>query len=580
MRDYKHIRLLDPIVAQRIAAGEVIERPASVVRELIDNAIDAGAKHISVQIVGGGLDRITVIDDGSGIAASDLVLCCRSHATSKVSSLQDLYHIDSMGFRGEALYSIASCSKVTIASTMADSEGHTYVVDNASQGDVTPGGPLQGTRVDVEHLFASIPARRMFLKRPSTETLMCKNTVIEKALAFPEIAFSMYDGETLKLEFHIAQRKQRVLEALEGDRNVIPAETIEMESKAGRFSLYAVASTAAYWRTDRQHIKIYLNKRPIDEYALVQAVSYAYTGMLPGGAFPYCYLFITVDPELVDFNIHPAKREAKIRNKADIHHEIVSMIRAQNKPSYAKVFLQDESASVNQEFQFVHERQVYHRAPSDVRVQQDAVSSDPNWFSRAKELLQNRKVEKALIQPAEDKPVYIGQVFRLFLLAEWKNKFYIIDQHAAHERLLYDEIRSHGDIQPLMIPIRFEVDRDVDLFLSEHNHWYADFGLTLHRSADLEWELQSIPAIWKSIEQDVVRFIGSQTGSLEDLDVAFYASIACHDAIKDGDRIDQISAQALVEKVLSMSQPVCPHGRMFVIELTEEHLKKAVGRII
>ena len=590
MDSYNRVHLLDPMVAQRIAAGEVIERPASVVRELIDNAVDAHASTITVQLVEGGLQRITVIDDGDGIHSSDLPLCCRSHATSKVEKLEDLYNLSTLGFRGEALYSVAACAKTTIASSYKGATAATIVVDNTIEGIVQPGGPRIGTRIDVENLFSSIPARRLFLKRPSTESTMCRGTLVEKALAYPHIAFRFYDGDQLKLDFPVTTRKQRVLDALASDKHVVPSETTELSDVGGRFSLYAVATTPACYRTDRSHIKIYINTRPIEDYALMQAVTYGYGEMLPGGAFPYCYLFITVDPELVDFNIHPAKREAKLRNQAEIHHQIVVMIKQQISKSIYRLSLERTQTPLEQlEFnsripsslvgqQASNSTSGYHARPTTPSHQEKP--SDPAWFSRARELLSKQEPEDASWSVARsDGFKYLGQVFDLFLLVERNDTLYLIDQHAAHERILFDQIKSAGDIQRLMIPIAFEVARDVDDFLLEHSAWYGDYGLELSRTGDLQWELATLPALWKSIEKDVVAFIRSQAGNSEELDKKLYATIACHAAIKDGDSIDSYSAEALVQKVLAMENPVCPHGRTFVVEITKESLWRAVGRL-
>jgi len=174
---------------------------------------------------------------------------------------------------------------------------------------------------------------------------------------------------------------------------------------------------------------------------------------------------------------------------------------------------------------------------------------------------------------------YLGQVFDLFLLVERNDTLYLIDQHAAHERILFDQIKNAGDIQRLMIPIGFEVTRDVDEFLLEQSAWYGDYGLELSRTGDLQWELATIPALWKSIEKDVVAFISNQAGNSEELDKKLYATIACHAAIKNGDSIDSYSAEALIQKVLAMENPVCPHGRTFVVEVTKESLWRAVGRL-
>jgi DNA mismatch repair protein MutL len=574
------------LVAQRIAAGEVIERPASVVRELIDNAVDAQARSITVQLVEGGIERITVIDDGNGIAAEDLPLCCRSHATSKVATLEDLQNLHTMGFRGEALYSIAASARVTIASTRDARTGSTIVVDNASVGEVIPGGPAEGTRVDVEHLFAAIPARRLFLKRPSTEFTMCRNTLVEKAMAFPSISFRLYDGEQLRLDLPAAGAKQRILDALVHDKHLIPSEVTELSDAASRFRLHAIATTPACHRTDRSHIKIYVNQRPVEEYALVQAITYGYGEMLPGGAFPYCYLFVTVDPELVDFNIHPAKREVKLRNKAEIHHQVVVMIRQQIRKSIPRMKLEQTLPAQSAFDGFGEDMERHSYRPKSADRGSQAVSepdkpSDDSWFGRARQILARKEPGIPVQQVVSADFTYIGQVFDLFLVVERGDSLYLIDQHAAHERILYDQIRSEGGVQRLMVPLRFEVERSVDEFLREHASWYANYGLDLIRTEDLEWELSSIPASWKSIEAQVVEFISSQSaGDIAELEKRLYATIACHAAIKDGDVIDRDTAEGLIRKVFALAHPVCPHGRTFVIEITREHLWRTVGRII
>ncbi len=633
------IQLLDPIVAQRIAAGEVIERPSSVVRELIDNAIDAHATSINVYVQEGGLRRITVIDDGDGIDKDDLQLCCKSHATSKVSTLDDLYHLSTMGFRGEALYSIAACAKVTIASSRLQGVPWQITVDNGTEGPVAPGGPDRGTRVDVEDLFHDIPARRMFLKRPSTEATMCKNVMAEKALAFPGIEFKFYADDILRLHLPPTSKKDRVLDALATDKNLVRNETLELYDTAGKFSLYAVASTPACYRSDRSHIKVYINNRPVEEFALVQAVIYGYGEMLPGGSYPYCYLFVTVDPTLVDFNIHPAKREVKLRNKAEIHHQVVEMVRTQvrraiprlridagQQPSQLELGQQPVAAgeerrefqSASGNFSAEPARPYGNSRPSaggtggghirqeSVYGSQEQRPSDPAWFAKAKAMLSPRRqdqqdqtqsaveyqepplatADRSAQDASEWMPqstgwqgfTYLGQAFDLFLIAQKEDDIYLVDQHAAHERILFDEIKAHKDIQKLMVPLSFEVDRDVDLFLQENSYIYGEFGMELSRPEDLLWELATLPALCKPIEQAIIRFISTQTGDLDEIEKGLYAIIACHAAIKDGDAVDAYTAKAILEKVFAMKEPCCPHGRTFLVRISKQELWQAVGR--
>ncbi len=592
MNTTHRIHELDPLVAQRIAAGEVIERPASVVRELIDNAVDAQASSIVVQLEEGGMERITVIDDGIGIAAEDLPLCCRSHTTSKVTTLEDLYALETMGFRGEALYSIAASAKVTIASRHGDANPATIVIDNGREHELEPGGPDQGTKVDVQHLFSAIPARRLFLKRPATESTMCRNILVEKAIAFPSISFRMYESDRLKLDLPATTSKQRVLDALANDKHLIPGETTELSDKASRFELHAVASTPACYRTDRSHIKIYINRRPVEEYALVQAITYGYGEMLPGGAFPYCYLFVEVDPELVDFNIHPAKREVKLRNKAEIHHQVVVMIRRQISKSIPRLRIGNSPPPAQgrfEDFNIGHSSGTlaeptppYVHKPIAKMSANSGKPASSDWLERAKQVLEDSKVDRP-VEDSREEPdfIYLGQAFDLFLIVQRGESLFMIDQHAAHERILFDQIRSEGGVQRLMVPLEFEVERTVDEFLQTHTAWYADHGLELERSDDLVWELSTIPALWRPIEQQVVQFISSQsTGDLSELEKCLYATIACHAAIKDGDHIDANTAEALIRQVFLLENPVCPHGRTFVVEITRDQLWKSVGRIM
>lgn len=605
-----HIARLDPLVARRIAAGEVVDRPSSVVRELVDNAIDAKPTHITLSIDAGGIDRITVIDDGSGIAPEDLPLACESHATSKIHSLDDLYQIRTMGFRGEALSSISAVSRTTIASALPEKDPFSIIVDNGDVHEVTPGGPLKGTTVTVEDLFLHLPARRQFLKRPSTEAQRCREVFIEKALSEPQIAFTMVSDGTQVIDLAKAERVQRVLDVLALDTNIEPGEMQALELKAERFSLYAVCSSQAMYRSDKSGIRIFVNNRPVDEYSMVQAVTYGYGELLPGGAFPYCYLFIQDDPTLVDFNIHPTKREVKIRNKAEVHHGVTTMLRSQLKrvvPSLVADVRQDELPVANP---IAKEDKPYepHGYQSSFPREQHSASSahdstfkplydekkpiDPMWFSKAKEILGEAKkedmrtdksVQTGLVwQPeaAEDSFTYVGQAFNLFLICEKGDELYLIDQHAAHERILFNAIKEKKDVQKLLVPTPFDVDADVDAYLEQNQDVYVNLGIALERKGPGSWLLLSLPALFKNIEPKVIEFIQKETGDAVEVEKGLYAVVACHKAIKQGDPLDRVTATELCRKVFQLEEPVCPHGRTFVVRLKKDELMAAVGRVV
>lgn len=591
------IRQLDPIVASRIAAGEVVERPSSVLRELLDNAIDANATKITVHVEDGGIKSLTVIDNGSGMSAEDLELACTSHATSKVRTLDDLFNLKTLGFRGEALSSIAACSRLTI-----NSNRNRITVDNGVQGKVVPGSIESGTSVTMEGLFENIPARKLFLKRPQSELAECRKTFIEKALGSEDIEFILIADGELKYHFEKADKTARALQVMSLDRSFAGAQPIQMSYEGDNLSLFAVCSDPATYKRDRTQIKILVNNRIIDSFQFVQAIYNAYSAALPGGAFPFFYLFITDNPSLVDFNIHPTKRECKLRNQSQIYGAITNMIR---KALINKTYETDERtapqtplfeepsspapAPVKEE---IHEPRPSYGQP---RQASSSKPFDPSWFENAKAILERGKDTKepekpqqapsrASVEISTTKIVpeyrYVGQVFDTFLIVELNDRLLFIDQHALHERILFDEIKALKDVQRLIVPYEFEVERSVDEYLQENSVLYSDFGIELTRKEPLLWEMASMPAACRKNEDKIVSFIQTQTGDIETMQKDLFAIIACHSAIKAGDRLDPVTANELVKKCFQLDRMVCPHGRDFTYSISKEDLYKQVGRLI
>ncbi|MDC7240500.1 MAG: DNA mismatch repair endonuclease MutL, partial [Spirochaetales bacterium] len=318
------VKVLKESVARKIAAGEVIDRPNSIVRELMDNAVDAGATRIDLSLEGGGIDRIRLVDNGRGMSMDDLKLCCLPHATSKIETEDDLMTIKSLGFRGEALSSIAASSRLEIISTK-DGETGKLSIQDGRLTDPVPWRGDRGTIVDARDLFYSIPARRKFLKRPATEGTQCRNTFLEKALPFPDIHFQLSVNGKVRDVLPPSSLKDRVVAAYS---SACPAGMMEeRKTLIDGAEITIVAGRPEWNRSDRRYMHVYANNRRIDEYAFVQAMQYGYDEILPGGVFPVCFTFLQVDPALVDFNIHPAKREARFRNKGALHHELVALIK-------------------------------------------------------------------------------------------------------------------------------------------------------------------------------------------------------------------------------------------------------------
>ena len=592
------INLLDPLLSQRIAAGEVIERPLSILREFLDNAIDAGADEIRTSIDGGGIDRLSVSDNGSGIDREDLRILGNRHATSKIHSLDDLYDIHTLGFRGEALYSIGAVTKLTVSTcSAATGERSTLIIDNGMRSDITEGGPEKGTTVTAEDLFMDIPARRSFLKRASTEASMCRAMVVSKALAFPSVRFTFSSDGALRLDWPKADSlKERVMMLYRGE-GIADADVVELHGEGEGFSVDIVAGNQAVKRSDRKEIRIYVNGRAVEEYSLQQAVSYGYGELLPGGAFPYAVVFINDDPELIDFNIHPTKKEVKIRNKAEIHHAIVSLIQSgvkrripEIKPVQQEFYLA-ESESVKRTEGGVRTASYHqsHRSAPIAEPQIPYAEKDRAWLEKAKALMEKREKsrrespapEKAKEKDGaadEERIRYIGQAFHLFLIAEKGHDLYLVDQHAAHERILYDELISKRSVQPLLVPLRVEVDQLTDSFLTDHLGVYEKLGITIERRDEGVWEITAMPASCRSMETEIVDFIQSARADEKELESRLFAIIACKAAIKAGDDIDRWSAEELLQKAFSLSEPACPHGRTFMIRLSEKELRLMAGR--
>lgn len=593
------INLLDPLLSQRIAAGEVIERPLSILREFLDNAIDAGADEIRTSIDGGGIDRLSVSDNGSGIDRDDLRILGNRHATSKIHSVDDLYDIHTLGFRGEALYSIGAVTKLTVSTrSAATGEPSTLVIDNGMRSEVMDGGPEKGTTVTAEDLFMDIPARRSFLKRPSTEASMCRAMVVSKALAFPSIRFTFSSDGALRLDWPKAgSLKERVMMLYRGE-GIADADVVELHGDGDGFSIDIVAGNQAVRRSDRKEIRIYVNGRAVEEYSLQQAVSYGYGELLPGGAFPYAVVFINDDPELIDFNIHPTKKEVKIRNKAEIHHAIVTLIQdgvkrriPEIKPMQQEFYLSGTEGVRRTEggTGTVSYHQSCRSVPPIAEPQIPYAEKDRAWLEKAKALMEKREKSRKE-SPAQERPKekeenppeerirYIGQAFHLFLIAEKGHDLYLVDQHAAHERILYDELLSKRSVQPLLVPIRIEVDQLTDSFLAEHLSVYEKLGITIRRKEDGVWEITAMPASCRSLETEIVDFIQSARADEKELESKLFAIIACKAAIKAGDDIDRWSAEELLQKAFSLSEPACPHGRTFMIRLSEKELRLMAGR--
>ena len=602
------VKTLNPEVARKIAAGEVIDRPNAIIRELMDNSIDSGAKNITVEISGGGIEKIRIVDDGCGMTKEDLQNCARPHATSKIATEVDLMNLSTLGFRGEALASIAAVARLSIISggwKMRASITEDHILE--------PSAPIQGTIVQSEGLFENFPARRQFLKRSATEALMCKNTFIEKALARPDLAFRfIQDGET-KIDLPANQSlKDRFIQA--NSYNEAPELFYELnnssDSDASEWSFKLVIGEPAVSRTNKKEIEIYTNGRKIQEYSLVQAVEYGGQGFFPNGTYPVAAVFIQIRPDLVDFNIHPAKKEARFYDISSLHHGLSSTIKKFFQQYTYSNFQEDKPADEirTQEFSFTneistpqpvsYEKHISYKASetkaqelSDFRSKFLGIKSSPSTSYSAPHPASFRENTRALAEEAlnaqagestERKVKFIGTCLGTFLLAEKNNCLYIIDQHAVHERILFDKLmnsQSENGRQELLIPYKIKTEsKTQDKQLEALKCKLDKIGFEINKINDGEWEVSTIPERWTGSEYEFKTLIFVKHVEPEEIIRSIAAMTACKAAVKDGYILDDSAARQLVEEAFTLEDPHCPHGRPVYTVISREKLFELVKR--
>lgn len=589
------IRILPPEVADKIAAGEVVERPASVVKELIENALDAGATTVRVEIREGGIRLIKVVDNGSGIPADEIPLAVRRHATSKIAGAADLVAIRTLGFRGEALASIASVSRLSLTSRHRDEKvGARLVVEGGRRLHLEPAPHPAGTTVVVEHLFFNTPARRKFLKKPTTEAGHVHRVVTRYALAFPDVRFTLVnDGRTVLQTSgngHLAD-VMSVIFGHEVAREMIPFGPVEMPwpTPGPEPQVWGFAGKPNVHRANRQHIVLFLNRRWIRDHALVQAVIQAYHTFLPVGRYPIAVVHIALDPHLVDVNVHPSKAEVRFRHPHAVFQAVQKAVR------------KAVAGSVP-----------IRQAGTDI-----AWAQPPGWAERRRSLLgADKETTLPLVTDETGGPLptpgeatggwahppqqeqgrlmpllrVVGQVGAAYIVAEGPDGLYLIDQHAAHERVLYEKLmseRAQGAIpaQRLLEPVPVSMDGELAGLLAEHLDTLLSTGFEIEPFGRDTYLVRAVPAVLADQDparavEDVVRGLAEGedlTGKA--LEEKLITTICKRAAVKAGQVLSEQEMRALVRELEACQTPhTCPHGRPTMIHITAERLASMFGR--
>ena len=654
------IRLLPEHVANQIAAGEVVERPASVVKELVENALDAQAARVTVEIQSGGRSLVRVTDDGVGMSRDDALLSLERHATSKIQRAEDLAAIATMGFRGEALPSIASVSRFTLTTRERDGnspEGTQVIVNGGRIAEVKAAGAPAGTSVEVRQLFFNLPARRKFLRTEETEAAHIQHYLTLAALAYPDAAFTFVkdgrniwqlpaqkSGTTLSSRLDALRERHR---ALLGDEKLLPvnfstfleerfsaeesemsfetasAEKSDVRPPASEFRVWGLIGAPGVSRATRDSQFVFVNRRPVENRGLNYALIEGYHTSLMKGRYPICCLFLEIDPAAVDVNIHPAKREVKFHREPEIRRLVAQAIRETLLAFHAE----PEKTKTNPDAETLRRREEPVEAigtPVEIRPAPELSTPSlpefplpakpvPDWpsppaeqpplrmgFSKATPVSVPNLQSSQPASPATgatpllNVPLrLVGVIGKLYVLLESDRGLVLLDQHAAHERILFEQMMNRieqnaaAPSQKLLLPETIELPPRDAQFLREQLMVLTKLGVGLSEFGERTFLLDALPSFVKVTDPrrfvfdlvDELRAAGREV-NLARLGEHTVAKTVCRHAVKANDPLAGPELENLVEDLRHCAMPyTCPHGRPTLIEMNYRELEKKFGRV-
>lgn len=596
------IRVLPPEVAHKIAAGEVIERPSSVVKELVENSIDAGATQVTVEIKNGGLESIRVQDNGVGIAREELELAFEPHATSKIVSAEDLFALYTLGFRGEALPSIASIAKLTLFSRPGEQKNGYKIWQEDGKCVVEPVGTPPGTTVEVLDLFYNVPARLKFLKTPSTERRHVLELGTRLALAHPHIAFKIItDGKTVLATPGNGRLLDTIL-VVQG--NNIALELVKFQAAFAWGQVQGYLGSPRLAKGNRSGQIFIMNGRVIQNQTLRVALEKGYDGLLPSRTFPWAIIALELNPELVDCNVHPAKAEVRFAQEQIIFSDILQAVRSSlTKQNLAPTLQQKET-------------QVVRPAPGRIKVaEQTQLTWQPETWEHMDKLLKSYRVPREeppqnaqstlFVQESEARfaPApqdtqedvrgalrngrIIGQLHQSYILLEVPQGLWILDQHIVHERVLLEQLEESWEKSALhvqeILPQHLDFTPGEAALVEENLNLLAEFGLELENFGNNSFILRALPSSlahsggnWKEEILEIATTSKKTTSKKEQALI----TLSCKGAVKAGEYLDEQVIRALLNALAETKNPfTCPHGRPIIVRLENQELLRRFGRI-
>ena len=568
------IRILSEKVASQIAAGEVVERPASVARELIDNSIDAGATRILIKIENGGRNLIRVADNGAGMDRDDLLLCTERHATSKISDLADLFSVRTLGFRGEAVPSIAAVSRMVIISRTPDQlAGFRLTLQGGKIKGIEETGAPVGTTVEVKDLFFNTPARKKFLRTATTETDHIVDSLSRIALPFTALSFRLDDGDKTLLSLPSVDSDVSRLSALFGHE--VAASMIRMEREVEGLRLSGYLSPPEWDRARGDHLFVYVNRRSVRERFLTHAVIEGYGSRLMKGRYPYAVIFIEIDPSLVDVNVHPTKQEVRFHQNRLVHDAVKTVV--------------EESLRQKAALLFQVPAPIIEGLGEKAGRIEEPVSEYATHFTAT---AISRKPEPQVPLMIKESPVVLGQLKETYILCETKDGLLLVDQHAAHERRVYEKLKASYDngsleCQPFLLPPRVEFSPSESRAVLKKMGELSQLGISLEPFGGGTFMVRSVPNIlvdvhWEAFLRELIPLLEEQGAVKGDQAVdKLLALMACHGAIRAGQRLSKEEMISLVEQLDEVEVPTnCPHGRPVFKRLSFYEIEKMFRRVL
>ncbi|HZJ85161.1 MAG TPA: DNA mismatch repair endonuclease MutL [Syntrophomonadaceae bacterium] len=580
------IKLLDDDLINKIAAGEVIERPASIVKELIENAIDAEATNITVSILNGGKDYIEVEDDGVGFTPNEIPLAFLRHATSKISRENDLFNIRTMGFRGEALPSIASVAKITLYSNKSKEVGLKAELENGIIKELEDYPHPQGSRIIIADLFYNTPARKKFLKTTVTEGNRIGEIVNRYALARPDISFTFMRE---KKQYYKTPGNGNLLDAVKVVLGYELAESLlRIDYEGAQYKIQGLISNPDFTQKNRRNQYFFVNNRPIRSPMLYKAIDTSYKGLLISREQPAIILSITLNPVDVDVNIHPQKTEVRFKNEKSVFQVVYQTIRDKLVSiDYSPVHRWSEQVGVQSKGKIVGGH-ILESAP-----EQNLILGDEIEFIKP-DFTDNFKTDKVLATEQKtfnlngDKHVYkiIGQYASTYILMEHDGALWLIDQHAAEEKILYNRLKKQYEqnypvSQILAFPVTLDLSSQDTGIVMDNIELFNQLGFNIELIGYDSIILRSAPAVSLGQEREVVLEIIELIENEESIDVYDEAiiTIACKRAIKAGDRLDFHEMETIVMELLETENyRNCPHGRPTLIKLNSSDIARMFKR--